>query len=639
MRGKGLSISLTFLFVLASCRSVTPPRSAVTLATVEVYLSPWGSTVTVDGTPKGETPLILTLPPGSHRVRVEKEGYEPLEREVTLASGQRESLGGELKDIAAPTLSLSPLPDQVEEGRQLAITLTASDNERVKGIELLIDGALVYDSAGDSLFYLWDTSSIPGEHLVLGRAYDEEGNMGERQAEVVINSVETATATPTTIPIITPKPTPLAVQVTVKEAEITIPSYPYEAYLREAFDTQYGTPYLWLDRAAYESASHTLVEKRFKAIILENEYLRLTIVPELGGRIYKCLFKPTGQNLFYENSVLKPSYWGPLTREENWWLAAGGMEWAFPKDEHGYEWGTPWQYSIGYKEGGITLSLWDTEAERLRVKIDISLLPGRAYFTLRPHIENPASIETQYQFWSNALLTLGNKSISPETRFIYPTPQVIVHGSGDPNLPQAGERMSWPIYKGRDMSWYGNWVGHLGLFIPQPSQDFVGAYNHESDLGVARIFPHQEAPGVKLFAMGSGFPYTDTYTDDGSQYFEIWGGATPTFWEYATLGPGEAKEWVEYWYPFWGTGGLDFANERAALNLEAREGVVVLGVATTSLERGTISLLLDGQEIHREAVTISPAQPYRREIPIGAPGLFILRLLGPGGESIIQYEE
>jgi len=630
-------ILLSLLFLLASCRTGTPPRSAAALATLEIYLSPRGATVTVDGTPKGQTPLTLTLPPGTYGVRVEKEGYEPFERELTLDQG--ETLRGELKDIAAPTLSLSPLPTQVEEGAQLEITLTASDNEGVKRLELLIDEAVVYESPGDSLFYLWDTSSVPGEHLLVGRGYDEEGNMGETEVEIVITSVEMATVTPTTtVPIVTPKPTPLVAQVTVQEIEVTIPSYPYEAYLREVFDIEYGVPYLWLDRAAYESASHTLAPRTFKAIVLENEYLRLTIVPELGGRIYRCLFKPTGQNLFYENSVLKPSYWGPLSGEENWWLAAGGMEWAFPTDEHGYEWGTPWEYSIGYEEGGITLSLWDTESDRLRVKIDISLLPGRAYFALRPRIENPTSIEARYQFWSNALLTLGSKTVSPETKFIYPTSQVIVHGSGDPNLPQAGEMMSWPIYEGRDMSWYGNWVGHLGLFIPQASRDFVGAYNHETDLGVARIFPRQEAPGVKLFAMGSDFS-TDTYTDDGSQYFEIWGGATPTFWEYATLAPGEAKEWAEYWYPFWGTGGLDFANRRAALNLDVREGMVVLGVATTSLEWGTVSFLLDGQEIHREMVTLSPAQPYRREIPIGESGSFILRLLGPGGESIAQHEE
>ena len=629
---------MSLFFLLASCRTPTPSRSTAALVTMEIYLSPWGSTVTVDGTPKGQTPLTLTLPSGTYGVRVEKEGYEPFERELTL--NREETLRGKLKDIAAPTLSLSPLPAQVEESTQLEITLTASDNEGVKRLELLIDEAVVYQSLGDSLFYLWDTFSVQGEHLLAGRGYDEEGNLGQTGVKVAIAGLETATVTPTTtIPTVIPQPTPPAAQVTAQEIEITIPSYPYEAYLHEAFDAEYGIPYLWLDRAAYESASHTLVLKSFKAIILENEYLRLTIVPELGGRIYNCLFKPTGQNLFYENPVLKPSYWGPLSREENWWLAAGGMEWAFPTDEHGYEWGTFWEYSIGYEEGGITLSLWDTETDRLRVKIDISLLPGRAYFSLRPHIENPTSIEARYQFWSNALLTLGSKTVSPETRFIYPTSRVIVHGSGDSDLPQAGEPMSWPIYEGRDMSWYGNWANHLGLFIPQLSRDFVGAYNHETDLGVARIFPSQEAPGVKLFAMGHAFPYTDNYTDDGSQYFEIWGGATPTFWEYAILAPGEAKEWVEYWYPFWGTGGIEFANRRAALNLDVREGTVVLGVATTSLEQTTVSLLLDGQEIHRETVTISPAQPYRHEIPIGASGSFILRLLGSEGESIAQHEE
>lgn len=629
-------ILLSLLLLLASCRTATPPRSAAALATLEIYLSPRGSTVTVDGTPKGQTPLTLTLPPGIYGVQVEKEGYEPFERELTLE--REETLRGELKDIAAPSLHLSPLPPQVEEGAPLEIRLAASDNEGVKRLELLIDEVVVCQSPGDSLFYLWDTSSVPGEHLIVGRAYDEEGNMGQTEVEEL--SVEMATVTPTTtIPTVTPQPTPPAAQVTAQETEITIPSYPYQTYLREALDTEYGTPYLWLDRAAYESALQTPVPRTFKAIILENEYLRLTIVPELGGRIYRCLFKPTGQNLFYENPVLKPSYWGPLSREENWWLAAGGMEWAFPTDEHGYEWGTPWEYSIGYEEGGVTISLWDTQTDRLRVRIDISLLPGRAYFTLRPHIENPTSIEARYQFWGNALLTLGSKTVSPETRFIYPTSRVIVHGTGDPDLPQAGETMSWPIYEGRDMSWYGNWVGHLGLFIPQPSRDFVGAYNHETDLGLARTFPRHEAPGVKLFAMGSGFPDIDTYTDDGSQYFEIWGGATPTFWEYATLGPGETKEWLEYWYPFWGTGGLDFANRKAAVNLDVREGAVVVGVATTSLEWGTISLLLDGEEIHRERVTISPSQPYRREIPMGASGSFTLRLLGPGGESIAQHEE
>lgn len=126
----------------------------------------------------------------------------------------------------------------------------------------------------------------------------------------------------------------------VRETTISIRSYVYEPHLQQALDTQRGVRYLWLDRAIYgEPSAETVVLRPFRAVILENAYLQLTILPGLGGRIYECIFKPTGQNIFYRNEVLKPTSWGPLTREQNWWLAAGGMEWAFPVDEHGYEWG------------------------------------------------------------------------------------------------------------------------------------------------------------------------------------------------------------------------------------------------------------------------------------------------------------
>ena len=153
----------------------------------------------------------------------------------------------------------------------------------------------------------------------------------------------------------------------------------------------------------------------FRAILLENRYLRLTILPELGGRLYECVFKPTGQSLFYRNRVLKPTPWGPLTRDRNWWLAAGGMEWAFPVHEHGYESGVPWSYSVQESDGETTVTVSDTTEERPRVRVEIGLAPDTAYFTIRPHIENPTSSPISYQYWTNAMLTLGGSSMSPHT--------------------------------------------------------------------------------------------------------------------------------------------------------------------------------------------------------------------------------
>ncbi len=456
------------------------------------------------------------------------------------------------------------------------------------------------------------------------------------------------TSAPLPSPTIEPSPTPPPPdRVLVREATISVLSYPYEPYLREAFDDQHGVPYRWLDRTAYgEPSAEALMLRYFNAVILENRYLQLTILPEMGGRIYECIFKPTGQNIFYRNQVLKPTRWGPLAPEENWWLAAGGMEWAFPVNEHGYEWGVPWSYSIEPSTAETTVTLTDTTEDRLRMSVEVGLAPGKAYFVIRPRIENPTTSHITYQYWTNAMLTLGSPSMSPNTEFIYPTQEVIVHSAGpDSGLPGERIRVSWPLYEGRDMSRYDNWVDWLGFFTPQPTEDFVGAYNHDSGVGVARVFPRQEVPGVKLFAWGRESPYTSNYTDDNSQYFEIWGGVNRTFWpeDDSRLGPGESKGWTEYWYPFQRIGGLDFANREAALNLEAQQGSLHVGLATTSHEEGTVVLMLGPDELRREEVAVSPDSPYTRQIPLArdmsAAAHVSLRFLGEDGQVVTYYDE
>jgi len=473
--------------------------------------------------------------------------------------------------------------------------------------------------------------------------------------------------TPSPLPSLTPMPSPPPTpspsltaepsatlappdEVVVRETTISILYYPYEPDLHEAFDAQHAVPYLWLDRAAYtahgEPPAEALVLKYFSAIVLENRYLQLTVLPELGGRVYECVFKPTGQNIFYRNQVLKPTPWGPLTREQNWWLAAGGMEWAFPVHEHGYEWGLPWSYSIKRSTAETTVTLWDTAEDRPRMSVEVALAPGEAYFAVRPRIENPTSSAITYQYWTNAMLTLGSPSMSPNTEFVYPTQEVTIHSAGpDSGLPGERASMSWPLYEGLDMAWYHNWVDWLGFFIPQPTEDFVGAYNHDTGLGVARIFPRQEVPGVKLFAWGQESPHTFDYTDDGSQYFEIWGGPNRTFWpeDDNSLGSGEDKAWSEYWYPFYQIGGLDFANREAALSLEAQQGVLMLGLATTSYQQGTVLLMLGEEELYREEVAVSPDSPHTRQVPlppeVPATAHVSLRFLGPDGQTIAQYDE
>jgi hypothetical protein len=469
-------------------------------------------------------------------------------------------------------------------------------------------------------------------------------------------ATEPPSASPGAIPSsTTPElPTPTAVElpaasvdgVTVRETTISLASYVYEPFLRKAWDEERGVPYVWLDRAAYgEPDVQSAVLRPFGAILLENRYLRLTIVPELGGRLYECVFKPTGQSLFYRNRVLKPTAWGPLTRDRNWWLAAGGMEWAFPVHEHGYESGVPWSHSVQESDGETTVTVCNTTEERPRVRVEIGLAPDTAYFTIRPHIENPTSSPISIQYWANAMLTLGGSSMSPHTEFVYPAEEVIVHsaepGSG---FPEERARLAWPVWQGRHLSWYHNWDGWLGLFVPEPSEDFVGAYNHDTDLGVARIFPSQQVAGVKLFAWGQESPYASEYADDGSQYFEMWGGPNLSFWpeDDMSLSPGASITWAEQWYPFHGTGGLDYANRELVLSLDHQGDSLHLGVAATSYQPGTVLLVWGDQELHRRQTTISPETPLldRVSVPSGLSpdGVVSLSFVSADGETLARYE-
>jgi hypothetical protein len=320
------------------------------------------------------------------------------------------------------------------------------------------------------------------------------------------------------------------------------------------------------------------------------------------------------------------------------------MEWAFPVIEHGYEWGVPWSYAVERSARETTVVVRDATEDGLRLSVGISLAPDRAYFTVSPRIENPTDSPVTYQYWTNALLTLGDASVSPNTEFFYPTEEIVVHSAGpDSGLPGEMSVIEWPTWQGRDLSWYYNWEDWLGFFLPEPSEDFVGAYNHDTSLGVARVFDRRELPGVKLFAWGQESPYVFEYTDDGSQYFEIWGGPNRTFWpeDDDTLAAGQSRSWSEYWYPFQGIGGLAFANRDVALGLTASDGEISLGLTTTCPHEGTVVLTVGGQEVYRREVTVSPDNPHVDRVPLPA-GLtagdgVTLTYLDPLGEVLASY--
>jgi hypothetical protein len=327
--------------------------------------------------------------------------------------------------------------------------------------------------------------------------------------------------------------------------DVSIPTYPFDRFLQDALDAPSGIPYKRLDWNAYEASSPRPSPKNYRAVVLENNTLQLTFLPELGGRLYRAVYKPSGRDLFYRNPVIKPTRWGPA--QQGWWLGAGGVEWALPVDEHGLEWGVPWEYATSRTGSASTISLWDSQSgDRLRARISVTLPDSGAVFDLTMRLENPTATEKRYQFWLNAMISGPGGRVSPDTVFLFPTDKAIVHSTDDPSLPPPRGAFSWPIFGQRDLSRWAEWRGYLGIFAATPGGR-QGAYDATGRLGITRSYPADVARGAKLF-VGKGLD-PSLWTDDGSTYFEMWGGANRTVFseDDRNLAPGAAVQWRETW--------------------------------------------------------------------------------------------
>ncbi|MGH2594077.1 MAG: DUF5107 domain-containing protein [Anaerolineae bacterium] len=437
---------------------------------------------------------------------------------------------------------------------------------------------------------------------------------------------------------------------TITTDTILIPTYNYASALFTETNTAYNIPYPILNWGSY---NQTKSDKPYTRLTLENDWLRVSLLPELGGRVYEMIFKPTGHNELYQNPVVKPTNWGPP--EQGWWLAAGGIEWGLPVEEHGYESAIPWSTSIAQSSDGVTVTLRDSSApDRLRASVDIFLSNDRAALIVRPTIENARGVGLDFKWWIDAMLAPGAaNSVGPDLRFVFPIDAVTVHSTNDDRLPGHGwpgpsgpsAWITWPIYNGVDWSRLGSfdeWFGFFGR--PQAQQDFVGVYDTAADEGVARIFPRNVATGIKGFAMGWLHRIgSSQWTDDGSTYVELHGGLAPTFWDSAHLDAGQSIQWEEAWYPVAGIGAVTTANAEAALNVEPSDSTLNLGVFSTRAraaaqlsvyQRNTCGLIA-----RYPIPSIDPAAPQTFSLSSDIPPGDLAILFSAGSTLILGYNE
>lgn len=395
----------------------------------------------------------------------------------------------------------------------------------------------------------------------------------------------------------------LSGQVKAWEGTITIPTYGWEDDINPKFwSMEAGAKGSTTVKASiiypYTMQDHLgrkLENVTYKALFLENEYIKITCLPELGGRLHSVLDKTTNQEMFHKNSVIKP---GMIAMRGA--FISGGVEWNAGPQVHTVTILSPVDAVIGQNEDGSAFIEVSNLEKSLRTgwTVRVTLYPGKSYLEEEIRMFNPTDAMNPYYFWNcTAFPQL------PGTRFIYPMKMGTDH---------YGVRFfDWPVNKGKDLSWTKNYEDATSIFAVNAAFDFFGAYDVDLDRGIIQVANHHEHSGKKAWTWGQGeygrVSQSDLTDTDGN-YIEVQSGPLPTQSDYGMFTPGSSIRWKEYWFPVHGLGdGFEYANEKVAFQTKFSQNNLDLRIIGTEKITGARCKIMDGDIlIDTKAVDISP---------------------------------
>ncbi len=421
--------------------------------------------------------------------------------------------------------------------------------------------------------------------------------------------------------------------VTVTEGTVVLPTYDFQPALvaTRPDDPIYPAPRLDHGRVGPPEP------RTYRAIFLENDFVRLTLLPELGGRIYRWQDKQTGRDILYANPVVKPTRWGI----RGWWLAVGGMEWVFPLPDRGLVEYRPWTAEVVAEPRSAGVTLRYRGPQDVEVAVQVGLSADQRFFAVTTELRNRGVEPARIHYWTNAMLAPGN-TVDPESRLLWPADAIRVHDVADGEGLAPGQVLAWPRGAGRDLSVLAQWPGQMSGFAPDGArQGAMGLADPTDELAIVRVFPREQVPGVKVF-YGPGLDPSLWTDGPGGRYLELWGGPGLDFASPLVLEPGQSIRWSEQWYTVPGLGPFVAANAQAALALHPRGArtelrLAPVGQAATGDQR--LRIQVDGQTVYDGPVTLALHQVTRLEV--GAPlsaGRWIVQLMDPWGRVLLAYD-
>jgi len=427
------------------------------------------------------------------------------------------------------------------------------------------------------------------------------------------------------------------------EEKITIPTY------------KIGEPDknpMFLEKRVYQGSSGVVYpypvvdkvydekyDKEYTALFLENGYLKVMILPELGGRIQMAYDKTNDYHFVYYNRVIKPA----LVALAGPWIS-GGIEFNWPQHHRPSTFDAT-DYLIKENADG-SKTVWVNEYEKMfgtKCALGFTLYPDKAYIELHAKLYNRTPFPQTFLWWANPAV-----SVDEHYQSVFPPDvhAVFDHGKRDvSSFPIAtGTYYKVDYSPGTDISVYTNIPVPTSYMAVNSEFNFVGGYHHEKKAGIMHVADHNVSPGKKQWTWGCGEfgkAWDKQLTDEDGPYFELMCGVyTDNQPDFSWIMPNEAREFKQYFMPYKNIGCVKNASTEAMVNLEVKDEVGVK-VYVTQSRAVTINLKNGEKEIFSETVELSPLETFEKKVPVDKDfdkNDFSVRVLDEKGNILIDYK-
>jgi tetratricopeptide (TPR) repeat protein len=419
--------------------------------------------------------------------------------------------------------------------------------------------------------------------------------------------------------------------VQVAESTVTLPTYEEDLPdVNPRFDLFARRPFLIYPYTARTNLTDRRAERTWRTLVLENEHLRLTVLPDLGGRIYSCVDKANGAEIFYANTSIK---YADVAYRGAW--VALGVEFNFPVS-HNWMTVSPVDFGIVRHPDG-SASIWVGNIDRpygMQWRVELRLRPGRSLLEQTTTLYNRSDVRHRFYWW-----TAANVRADGDSHIVYPMEFSAAHHFADVD--------AWPVdSSGKDLSYPRNHTaGYVARFAHATREPFLGVYRPSTEAGMVHVADHHDMPGKKIWSWGwddEAMDWRRALSDDFSAYLEPQAGLFRNQETYAFLEPQQVLRFRETWQPVRRIGGFSRANDEGVVHLRRGDGRALrVGLNVTRPVQGGRVVVRDGtRTVHEEALSLEPSGVFDRVYPdLTAAGSYTVEVRDENGSVLLAHTE